>query len=84
MNPLHNTPVCVSNEGVEQSEPKTTAEKIGRQLNKQNEAESQNHFQTQLWRVEREGSEAIRMLCEEIDELKNQLSVVTLKQKLKK
>lgn len=85
MNPLHYGSInCASSSRIEaaeaQEEPKTTAEKIGRHLNKLAQSEQQNHLEQRLWRLEREGAEAIRMLSEEIDILKAKVEELTIKE----
>lgn len=80
MNPLyHNSPAaigCASSGKAEQAEPKNTAEKIGFHLQKIAQSEQQNYLEQRLWRLEREGAEAIRILSEEIDALKAEIAAL--------
>lgn len=59
--------------------PKTTAEKIGQKLYKRNEQFEQSKIYDYIYRVEREGGEAIRLLCEEIDSLQEQIANLSIK-----
>ena len=71
MNPLHYGSVEYSSNALSENQepPRTTAEKIGREMNKMAARNEQNHLEQRLWRLEQEGGTAIRLLSEEIDTL---------------
>jgi hypothetical protein len=77
MNPLSYelTAVCERNE----QKPNTTAEKIGNRLNELSKQRDEDYNREFIYRIQREGAEAIRILSNEIDILK--IEIAGLKEK---
>lgn len=70
---LSNAVECASASG-QDSEPKNTVEKIGRKLEQNRRNSIQNDLDRRYWELQQETGEAIRMLCQEIDSLKAEIS----------
>ena len=71
MNPF--VPLCGSLKAVIDDEPKSTAEKIGRAIQKKSYEDRENELRQHIYRVESEGGHVNALLCEEIDALRERI-----------
>lgn len=74
MNPMNSYPTV--GKTTNEHETITTAEKVGKHLAEINQQNSQHHLEQCVYKMERDGSESIRLLCQEIDQLKIEISML--------